>query len=78
MLDWGTATTVLCAGVGGVAWVVKLQGRVDGHDTLFAEREKNAIERHGVVTKDLDTIKTLLWEMRDGPDSDQTGRHSRG
>lgn len=64
MLDWGTATTVLCAGVGGVAWVVKLQGRVDGHDKLFEEREKNAVERHASLKEDLHDLKTTLKELR--------------
>lgn len=35
--------TVLAAGsaiIGGVVWLVRLEGRVDGHQTLFDEREK--------------------------------------
>ena len=51
---------VVSAIVGVTSWNVSLQGRVNGHDKLFDEREKQADERHEDVKTRLDRIEQKL------------------
>lgn len=48
--------TVAC----GVVWAVRLEGRVNGHDTLFEERKAAQIERDLDIKNRLVRIETKL------------------
>ena len=52
---------------GGIIWAVKQQGRINGHDALFAEREKQALERHTDIKDRLERIETGI-DMLTGND----------
>jgi hypothetical protein len=51
---------VLTAVVGVTSWNVSLQGRVNAHDALFEEREKQADDRHEDLKARLVRIETKL------------------
>lgn len=63
MLDIGWLTSIGLAGIGAVVEVVRLEGRLNGHDTLFAEREKATVERHTDLKDRLERIERKLDEM---------------
>lgn len=50
--------------VGGVIWAIRQEGRINGHDQLFAEREKQADERHEDLKDRLIRIETMVGEIR--------------
>ena len=52
--------TLCLAAVGGVVWLVRLEGRVNGHDDTFVEREKQQTERHEDLKERLVRIETKL------------------
>lgn len=47
------------AGVVGI-WAVRQEGRINAHDQLFEEREKQAVERHTDLKNDLKELKEML------------------
>lgn len=51
-------TVAVAAGV--IIWAIRLEGRVNGHDKLFEEREKQACERHEDLVGRLDRIERKL------------------
>lgn len=51
---------VISAIVGVTTWNVNLHGRVNGHDTLFVEREKQTDKQHEEVTARLKRIEDKL------------------
>jgi hypothetical protein len=48
------------ATVGGVVWLVRLEGRINVHDELFDEREKQADDRHADFKSRLTRIETKI------------------
>ena len=62
MGDYGILMAVVLAGVGAVVEVVRLEGRLNGHDTLFIEREKLTDAQHEDLTARLVRIETKLDE----------------
>ena len=55
------ASTLLC--VGAIVWAIRQEGRVNGHDRLFEEREKHHTERHTELQARLARIETKLDHM---------------
>lgn len=56
MLDVGVALAV-----GGiVVWSVRQEGRINGHDKLFEEREKQTDDRYEELKQRLTRIETKL------------------
>jgi hypothetical protein len=53
----GFGFTLLLAVIGGVVWNVRLEGRVNGHDSLFIEREKQHNDRYEEIIRRLDRIE---------------------
>jgi len=47
-------------GLGGIIWGVRLEGRVNGHDTLFLERQRNQDERDDDIRNRLVRIEQKL------------------
>lgn len=56
----GLSFTLGSALVGVTTWNVSLQGRVNGHDQLFAEREKQTDDRHADLQGRLTRIEGKL------------------
>ena len=54
---YGLAVTSVSIIVGVVVWCVRLEGRINGHDTLFTEREKQSDDRWEEVIRRLDRIE---------------------
>ena len=63
-----TVSTIVLAGLAGAStagiWALRLEGRVNGHEQLFEEREKQAQERHLEVKEDLTELKTLVKAIK--------------
>ena len=53
----GLALTSLTTIVGVVVWGVRQEGRINGHDTLFTEREKQQVSRDEEIIRRLDRIE---------------------
>ena len=43
--------------LGGVIWGIRLEGKVNGHQLLFAEREKQAEDHHAELIARLERIE---------------------
>lgn len=65
---WETFFSYLPAAIvlGGVIWAVRLEGRVNDHDTLFVEREKQTNQLHDDVKQRLIRIERKLDGMNGG------------
>lgn len=61
MFDPVTITLGL-AGLGGVVWAIRLEGKVSEHDQLFAEREKQSSERQKAAADRHEELKNELKE----------------
>lgn len=48
------------AGIAGGVWLIRLEGRVNSHDTLFVEREKLVTTQHQTLVDRLVRIETKL------------------
>lgn len=46
--------------IGGVIWLIRLEGRVNTHEAECALRQKRADERHGEMKEQLDGISSKL------------------
>lgn len=62
MVDYGILLALAFAGIGAVVEVVRLEGRLNGHDSLFIEREKLAEAQHEALIARLVRIETKLDE----------------
>lgn len=60
MIEPGLIATVSLALVGAVVWAVRIEGRVNGHQTLFEEREKQFEDRHTEIQARLIRIEQKL------------------
>ena len=48
------------AAIASIVWFVRLEGRVNGHDTLFTEREKLMDAQHERLTEQHQDLKDRL------------------
>ena len=62
IMDYGILLALVFAGIGAVVEVVRLEGRLNGHDTLFVEREKLTDAQHSDLTDRLERIERKLDE----------------
>jgi len=53
----GLGTTYLLTIIGAVVWGVRQEGRINGHDTLFVEREKQQAARDDEIIRRLERIE---------------------
>lgn len=67
MLEPGILISLATVGVGAVVWSVRMEGRVNGHDKLFEEKEKlnmerdkNLLERHAEIAARLGRIENKI------------------
>lgn len=63
----GEGVAVVATIVGGLAWLFRLEGRVTSHEQVCAERQKNLLERHDRVQRELadmnGSIKALVQHV---------------
>ena len=62
LADLGVLVTVGLAVVGAIVEVVRLEGRLNSHDTLFIEREKLVYAQHNELKDRLERIEKKLDE----------------
>ena len=48
------------AALAGIVWAVRLEGRVNSHDTLFVERQSQQVERDSDIKNRLVRIENKL------------------
>jgi hypothetical protein len=46
--------------IGGIVWAIRTEGRVNTHDTIFSEREKQDLLRERILTERLGRIETQM------------------
>ncbi len=69
MVEYISLASVVTAGVAGLVWAIRLEGKVNEHDQLFAEREKQSIERGKADAARLDDLKDHLVRIESKLDS---------
>ena len=57
-LEPGLLLTLALAVIGGIVWAVRIEGRVNGHQTLFEERDKQAEDRYTSLLRQLTRIES--------------------
>lgn len=62
----GIALTGGLAVIGGVVWLVRLEGRVNTHEAECAQRQQRMDERHVETNKKLDAIDAKLDRLVEG------------
>ena len=62
---WALGSTWLLTVLGGLVWAVRQEGRLNGHDALFAERDAQGVERHTDLKLRLTRIEEKLDTARD-------------
>jgi len=60
MIEYISLASVATAGVTGLVWAIRLEGKVNTHEQLFAEREKQRIERSEADTDKHNDLKDRL------------------
>ena len=53
-------TGIGMAMIGALGWAIRQEGRINSHDNLFIEREKQAVERHDDLKDRLTRIESKL------------------
>lgn len=78
VLEPGILISAILAGIGGVVWAVRIEGKVNAHTELFAEREKLAGNRHDQLEKRLIRIEEKIdrgEELNGKRQSTRAGRY---
>lgn len=60
VLEPGILISAILAGIGGVVWAVRIEGKVNAHTALFDEREKLAESRHDQLKERLIRIEEKI------------------
>jgi len=55
---------VMVEGAAGLIWAIRQEGRLNGHDVTFEEREKRADERHKEVLDRLERFENKIDNLR--------------
>jgi hypothetical protein len=75
MLEQGTALTVALAMVGGVVWLVRLEGRINNHDATHAEH----VSRHTQIREEIERrhheLRADIVYIRERIDKALNGKH---
>lgn len=53
--------------IGGVIWLIRLEGRQNTHEAECVQRQKRADERHDELTKQLDGMSAKLDRLVERP-----------
>lgn len=78
VLEPGILISAILAGIGGVVWAVRIEGKVNAHTSLFDEREKLAESRHNQLKDRLIRIEEKIdrgEELNGKRQSTRAGRY---
>jgi hypothetical protein len=68
LADPATVSTIALASLGAAGtvgvWALRVEGRVNVHESLLVEREKQAQERHNEVKEDLAELKSMIKAIK--------------
>lgn len=59
-MDWGLIVTATSMGIGAVAWLVRLEGRVTTNEQLSAQRFAEVIKQQDRLESKLDDLTDYL------------------
>lgn len=65
MFEPGLLATLAITFVGGIVWAVRVEGKVNGHQTLFDEREKQSESREKRAEAWHDEIQDRMIRIED-------------
>lgn len=63
-MDFNAGITILLAGVGGVAWLVRLEGQVKAHEAKDVAIQEHLKESIGRVERKVDQLVEHLIERK--------------
>lgn len=66
MIEPGIIISIATIVVGSVVWAVRIEGKVNNHDSLFIEREKLSESRHEAVVARLVRIESKVDKNGNG------------
>lgn len=56
----GVVLGILSVPAGIIVWLVRLEGHVKNHDTLFEERKERDAERYDTLVRDIASLRRLI------------------
>lgn len=62
-MDLGLIVAVALAGLAGLIWLIRLEGRVNTHERGCEERQRTLDERHATTNRELKDIKGTVTHM---------------
>jgi hypothetical protein len=69
MIEYISLAAIGTWGITGLVWAIRLEGKVNEHDQLFAEREKQRLERSEADAQRHDELKDRLVRIEGKLDS---------
>lgn len=60
--------------LGGVVWFVRLEGRVNGHDSLFGERKAQEVVQYETLIREIGSLRELVLGLYARQDSQNPSR----
>lgn len=75
MIEYVSLAAVGTWGITGLVWAIRLEGKVNEHQQLFAEREKQSIERGKADAARLEDLKDHLVRIEGKLDAIAYGNH---
>ncbi len=69
MIEYISLASVGTAAVSGVIWAIRLEGKVEAHEQLFAEREKQSVARGEADLEKHNDLKDRLVRIESKLDS---------
>ena len=63
--------------IGAVIWFTRLEGRVNGHDTVFEERKDLEAERYETILREIGSLRELVIARLDASDSPASQKSSQ-
>lgn len=70
-MEWGVLLSAGALAVGGVVWMVRLEGRVNNHAILFEERKDRDVERYNQLLREIGSLRSLVEVALKAPRNDQ-------
>ena len=69
MIEYISLASVATAGITGLVWAIRLEGKVNAHEQLFVEREKQALAKNEADSDRHDELKDRLVRIESKLDS---------
>jgi Tfp pilus assembly protein PilO len=75
MIEYISLAAITTSGITGLIWAIRLEGKVNEHDQLFEEREKQRLERTEADGSRLEELKDHLIRIESKLDAIAYGAH---